>query len=801
MSSFLRVVVPLLLVLQIGCRSDSASSPDAGVTDGSDAAVPSGIVVCDVDLPSPSTGTCDIAAGDGVAIAIRGDILGDNVIYENGTVVYSNTRITCVGCDCANSPGYDTATVLSCPGAAVSPGLINPHDHITFTEGSPIDHGSTRYDHRHEWRAELSAPQNPHGKAGDSDGVRWGELRMLMSGVTSMVGSGKANDLVRNLDRLEGEDRTFGFMEVDFQTFSLGDSKSSSTNRPDCGWNYRDSEIEVAGMHAYLPHVAEGIDEYAATEFRCQSSSFGKAEDFTEKNTTHIHSIGLTSADYYNMARDQARILWSPRSNISLYGMTAGVQIFHRLGGVVALGTDWTYSGSANMPRELACADEYNRNQLNSYFSDQDLFEMATINAAIATGSETLIGTLTEDKVADIVIYGGSARYYRSVIEASNEDVALVVLGGTAMFGDADVVSALGQSCDPVDVCGTAKTVCATAEFEKSYSDIQAAVQSGKAAYPAIFCGVPANEPTCIPSRPGEFTGIATADDNDGDGVANASDNCPDVFNPTRPIDTAGQEDADGDGVGDACDETPLPADLDGDGSDNEADNCPFDENADQVDGDSDNKGDVCDFCPASPNPDSVCGESYLEATITEIQDGTIAEDTGVLIKDVVVTAAWDSGFWIQDPAASVFAGVQVFSGSDHGAEVGKLVDVQGRITEFYGDTEIVDTTVIVKGDTTPIEPISVTVAQAATEEYEGMLVSLSDVSSYADPYSCAGDDANCGDEGLWEVNGSIVVYDRIYADEDWATHTSQSSVAGVMAYRFDRRRILPRNAGDLGGN
>ena len=41
-----------------------------------------------------------------------------------------------------------------------------------------------------------------------------------------------------------------------------------------------------------------------------------------------------------------------------------------------------------------------------------------------------------------------------------------------------------------------------------------------------------------------------TAPDSDGDGVPDASDNCPTVVN-------ASQVDADGDGIGDACDQTP----------------------------------------------------------------------------------------------------------------------------------------------------------------------------------------------------------------------------------------------------
>jgi len=67
--------------------------------------------------------------------------------------------------------------------------------------------------------------------------------------------------------------------------------------------------------------------------------------------------------------------------------------------------------------------------------------------------------------------------------------------------------------------------------------------------------------------------------DGDGDGVPDASDNCPTTPNPD-------QTDSDGDGVGDACD------------------NCRETANADQADSDGDGVGDACDNCPTTPNAD-----------------------------------------------------------------------------------------------------------------------------------------------------------------------------------------------------
>jgi hypothetical protein len=155
------------------------------------------------------------------------------------------------------------------------------------------------------------------------------------------------------------------------------------------------------------------------------------------------------------------------------------------------------------------------------------------------------------------------------VVEAEPADVALVLRGGRVLYGDAALVQAIPASgaCDELEVCTVAKRACLQAEIGESLANLRTAV--GAAIYPLFDCDEPDDEPTCVPSRQGTesvegstlYTGQPTAGDADGDGIDDWLDDCPQVFNPIRPVDEGVQADADSDAVGDACDVCPLDAD------------------------------------------------------------------------------------------------------------------------------------------------------------------------------------------------------------------------------------------------
>ena len=143
-----------------------------------------------------------------------------------------------------------------------------------------------------------------------------------------------------------------------------------------------------------------------------------------------LHSrCGFDSHGYSTYGAGWVRLIWSPRTNVDLYGSTAAITLYSRLGVTIGLGSDWTASGSVNMMRELACADELNKAHFDNFYTDRELFDMATIGTTRAFQIESC-RQLRGRKVADIAIFHNVVhKDFRAVIDGNPSDVCLSPAG------------------------------------------------------------------------------------------------------------------------------------------------------------------------------------------------------------------------------------------------------------------------------------------------------------------------------------------------------------------------------------
>ncbi len=782
--------------------------------------------------PGGGADVCAVTPGTGGTI-VFGTILTPGTVFEGGSVIFDDDGvITCVGDCIANAIGF---TRIACGDAVISPGLINAHDHAGWMNDQPwyltaANSGvrdTERWEQRHDWRTGKRGHDEIDAAGGaNADAKAFGEFRFALSGATATLASGgfsSSGGVIRNLDD-GGDMGDIGLSSVRYVTFPLGDT--NGTQRAS-GCEYPNIADKPAGPNA--PHISEGIDVEARNEFQCLSGTGGGGKDTIDDNSAIIHGIGLSPADVAIMAERGASLIWSPRSNISLYGETAPVTVMKRLGVNIALGTDWLPSGSMNILRELRCALDLNDHNYGVAFTREELWRMVTLNAARATHTDAAIGSLAVGHQADIAVFARHGGPFTSVVESSTEDVALVLKSGRALNGNASVVAALESGCDVVDVCGVSKQICSTREAGKSFTALQAAQNGLNYALASCADETPIEEPTCVPARTETidaidgstlYSGVPSDGDDDGDGIANASDNCPTVFNPARPVDGGAQGNADGDADGDACDVCPLDADLtvcsvfnpddrDGDGVDAPGDNCPDDANADQLDTDLDLKGDVCDPCPATANP----GNEGCPVSVVDIKSdpAITGEQRRVHIEDVVVTAVGSNGFWMQiDPAVADYPGVNNscifgFAGAATKPAVGDKLEVDGTASLFFLQPQITSLTFTVVDAGVDIPPfviedadIAGISADGAASLLEGCLVEARNA-VVEDPAPAAGPGDAGNPRNEFQIQGNVRVDDFLFAIQPQPQLGERFAfLRGPLAFRNSFLKLLPRDANDV---
>ncbi|MBX3228158.1 MAG: thrombospondin type 3 repeat-containing protein [Labilithrix sp.] len=472
----------------------------------------------------------------------------------------------------------------------------------------------------------------------------------------------------------------------------------------------------------------------------------------------------------------------------------------------------------------------------------------------MASGAAHAIGMLKTGYLADIAVYDGSTnKDFRAVIDGGVEDVALVLRGGTALYGDTPLITdpavlpPATSRCAPWpgDVCGKEKTACIDVRASSNPPTLATVLEAGTKFYPTFFCKneTPTDEPSCHPSRPGVvrgstvYDGNPTESDKDGDGIPDDRDNCPLIFNPVRPMDGGNQADSDNDGIGDACDECPNDgsqecdhlsgADIDGDGVPNGIDNCLTVANADQADADDDGIGDACDTCAESRSGADPC--DYPISTVRNPAAAGHPDVPSVVAVEGIVSAKLASThLYIQEtveggPWQGIYLQADALAGNaSTGPRLGQKVRAVGLHKNPFDQDQITLATItVIDTAVTPAVPLLVnvnqinTAARAAAEPYESLLVRVDGSFVVTDPNLNGVKDA--AHDARWEMEvspGGLRIHDQLfrrfgncgttggqlcpYPAPGFEKDATFSSFTGIMGWSFSQRKLYPRNAADL---
>jgi 5-methylthioadenosine/S-adenosylhomocysteine deaminase len=154
--------------------------------------------------------------------------------------------------------------------------------------------------------------------------------------------------------------------------------------------------------------------------------------------------VALEAPDFDVLAARGASMIWSPFSNLLLYGQTANVKAAAKAGVTIGIGSDWGPSGSKNVLGELKVAHlEAQRQGLD--WSARDIVSLATSNAAKILQWDKALGSLEAGKKADVlVIESRSGDPYEALLRSSETSILLVVINGVPRLGLGALMKALG---------------------------------------------------------------------------------------------------------------------------------------------------------------------------------------------------------------------------------------------------------------------------------------------------------------------------------------------------------------------
>jgi 5-methylthioadenosine/S-adenosylhomocysteine deaminase len=202
------------------------------------------------------------------------------------------------------------------------------------------------------------------------------------------------------------------------------------------------ADIAAGQVDAFYLHLAEGKKDNTRSQQEFDKLVALKA---LTPATVIIHGTALNRDQLGDLRDAGAKLVWSPQSNLRLYGETTDAAAALDMGLPVGLGADWLPSGSPSLLAEVTVARRCLIEQGHPLEAKQ-LVAMVTSGAAAIAGLADQLGTLAPGRPADIVVF--ERRHpdpYENVVSAEPSWVELVTIGGDLTYGRTDWITALSD--------------------------------------------------------------------------------------------------------------------------------------------------------------------------------------------------------------------------------------------------------------------------------------------------------------------------------------------------------------------
>ncbi len=304
------------------------------------------------------------------------------------------------------------------------PALINSHDHLVGTWYPKL--GYPPYNNWYKWDVDFKKSDlfQERKQVSTRDLYLLGSYKQIFAGVTTVS------------DHIFHEFNT-PYISICpirvLEDYTLVHAVSSFALQ--WGDGIVEEHTKANGVLPFILHINEGFDEETRGSLK-KLHSLGALTNVS----VLVHGISFDEEDIRLIAQQKANVIWCPDSNHYMYNSTTNIKGLLEAGINVGLGTDSCITGSINLLEEISYAKKLYYELYQEDISDKTLVEMVTINASRALQINSKLGSIEENKLADLLIIPHLAENpYTSVTKAKPEDITLLLKAGHPLFGDLEL--------------------------------------------------------------------------------------------------------------------------------------------------------------------------------------------------------------------------------------------------------------------------------------------------------------------------------------------------------------------------